>query len=433
MCRFVADTMSIRVVVGAQWGDEGKGKIVDHLSKQADYVVRYQGGANAGHTLKFDGKKVVLHLIPSGIFNGDAKCIIGNGVVVDPHALLEEIEHIESMGFGLKDRLFISNAAHIILPYHQVLDQVKEKHRGEDAIGTTGRGIGPAYVSKVSRMGIRTSDLFHPEVLKEKIASNLRDVNESLKHIYKEELLDPEPILEDALKAAEKICPYVHNTGAMLHEAIENGEDILLEGAQGSLLDIDHGTYPYVTSSSPTSGGACTGSGIPPTAIEKVMGISKAYCTRVGNGPFPTELTDDFGEQLREKGQEFGATTGRPRRCGWIDLVALKYAVRVNGINELALTKMDVLNDFEQIKLCTKYKLNGSKTDIFSLDLFEIEHVKPVYHTMPGWQQDVNACTSVDELPSKAKDYLHFIEDYLNVSLTILSTGPNRKETIVIT
>jgi len=424
--------MSIRVVVGAQWGDEGKGKIVDHLSKEADFVVRYQGGANAGHTLKFDGKKVVLHLIPSGIFNGDAKCVIGNGVVIDPKALLEEIENIEKMGFGLKERLFISNAAHVILPYHQLLDQVKEKHRGEDAIGTTGRGIGPAYVSKVSRVGIRMADLFHPKTLREKIESNLADINESLTHIYKEELLDSKPILDDALEAAEKICPYIHNTGAILHQAIERKENILLEGAQGSLLDIDHGTYPYVTSSSPTSGGACTGSGIPPTAIEKVMGITKAYCTRVGNGPFPTELNNDFGELLREKGQEFGATTGRPRRCGWIDLVALKYAVRVNGINELALTKMDVLNDFEQIKLCTEYEVDGEKTDVFSPDLTEIEKVKPVYHTMPGWQEDVNQCSSIDELPEAATNYLRFVQDYVGVELTILSTGPNREETIVV-
>jgi len=424
--------MSIRVVVGAQWGDEGKGKIVDHLSKEADYVVRYQGGANAGHTLKFDGKKVVLHLIPSGIFNGDARCIIGNGVVIDPHALLEEIENIESMGFNLEGRLFISNAAHIILPYHQTLDQIKEKHRGDEAIGTTGRGIGPAYVSKVSRVGIRAGDLFHPEVLKQKIESNLADINKALEFIYGEEPMDPKPILDNALEAADELCPYVSNTSNILHQAIENKESILLEGAQGSLLDIDHGTYPYVTSSSPTSGGACTGSGIPPTAIEKVMGISKAYCTRVGNGPFPTELLDESGELLREKGQEFGATTGRPRRCGWIDLVALKYAVRTNGINELALTKMDVLNGFEEIKLCTGYDINGEHTDIFSLDLSDIEAVKPVYKTMPGWQEDINLCSTVDELPEEAKNYLRFVQDYLGVDLKILSTGPNRTETIVV-
>lgn len=424
--------MSIRVVVGAQWGDEGKGKIVDHLSKDAHYVVRYQGGANAGHTLKFDGKKVVLHLIPSGIFNGNAQCIIGNGVVIDPHALLEEIENIESMGFDLGNRLFISSAAHIILPYHQLLDQIKEKHRGDDAIGTTGRGIGPAYVSKISRVGIRTSDLFQPDILRGKIESNLSDINEALEFIYKEEPLDLKPILRDALDAAEKLCPYIHNTSSILHQAIENNENILLEGAQGSLLDIDHGTYPYVTSSSPTSGGACTGSGIPPTAIEKVMGISKAYCTRVGNGPFPTELDNEAGELLREKGQEFGATTGRPRRCGWIDLVALKYAVRINGINELALTKMDVLNDFEEIKLCTEYEIDGEQTDIFPLDLSDIESVRPVYKSMPGWQEDINKCSSMMELPEEAKEYLRFVQDYLGVDLTILSTGPGRTETIVV-
>ncbi len=424
--------MSIRVVVGAQWGDEGKGKVVDLLSKDARYVVRYQGGANAGHTLKFDDRKVVLHLIPSGIFNGDAKCIIGNGVVIDPYALLEEIETVEGMGVNLENRLFISDAAHVILPYHQLLDQVKEKHRGDDAIGTTGRGIGPAYVSKVSRVGIRMSDLFHPEVFEEKLRSNLADINEALKHIYKHETLEAEAILEKALEAAEKLCPYITNTSALLHDAIEQGEEILLEGAQGSLLDIDHGTYPYVTSSSPTSGGACTGSGIPPTAITHVMGISKAYCTRVGNGPFPTELKNEYGELLREKGQEFGATTGRPRRCGWIDLVALKYAVRLNGINELAITKMDVLNDFEEIKLCTAYEIDGEQTDVFPLDLATVEKVKPVYTSKPGWKEDINLCSGIDDLPEAAADYLRFIQDYLGVEMKILSTGPKRTETMVL-
>ncbi len=424
------NSMSIRVVVGAQWGDEGKGKIVDILSSKADYTVRYQGGANAGHTLKFDGKKVVLHLIPSGIFNGKGSCIIGNGVVVDPHALLEEIDQVESMDVHLEDRLFISSSAHVILPYHQLLDQVREKHRGDDAIGTTGRGIGPAYVSKVSRVGIRMADLFEPGQLEKKIEDNLADINEALKHIYGEEPLDPKPIFEEALEAAEKLCPYISNTSAMLHEAIKDNKEILLEGAQGSLLDIDHGTYPFVTSSSPTSGGACTGSAIPPTAIDYVMGISKAYCTRVGNGPFPTELKDETGERLREKGQEFGATTGRPRRCGWIDLVALKYAVQVNGVNELALTKMDVLDDFEEIRLCTEYEVNGERTGVYPTDLTDFSAIKPVYKTMPGWKTDVNACRSIGELPAEAKDYIQFIEDYLEVDLKILSTGPGRNETI---
>lgn len=424
--------MSIRVVVGAQWGDEGKGKVVDLLSKEADYVVRYQGGANAGHTLEFDEKKIVLHLIPSGIFNGDATCIIGNGVVIDPHALLEEIKEVEELGGNLRDRLKISKAAHVILPYHQLLDQVKEEHRGDDAIGTTGRGIGPAYVSKVSRVGIRMSDLFHPEQLREKVQTNIADINEALRHIYKHDPIEADPIIDDLLEIADKLCPYISNTSALLHEAIEDDKNILLEGAQGSLLDVDHGTYPFVTSSCPTAGGACTGSGISPIAIDKVMGISKTYCTRVGNGPFPTELNDKLGEQLREAGKEFGATTGRPRRCGWIDLVALKYAVRVNGMNELTLTKIDILNDFEEIKLCTEYIIDGKSTDIFPLDLPDIDSLEPKYETLPGWQQSLEDCNSFKDLPTNAKNYLEFIQDYLGVELTILSKGPKRSETILV-
>lgn len=424
--------MSVRIVVGAQWGDEGKGKIVDLLSKDAGYVVRYQGGANAGHTLEFDDKKIVLHLIPSGIFNGDATCVIGNGVVIDPHALLDEIKEVEALGANLKDRLKISNAAHVILPYHKLLDKIKEEHRGDDAIGTTGRGIGPAYVSKVSRVGIRMADLFHPEKLKEKLEQNIADINEALKHVYKKETIEAQPILDDLLKAAEQLCPYITNTASLLHDAVEKDEEILLEGAQGSLLDVDHGTYPFVTSSCPTAGGACTGSGIPPTAVNKVMGISKAYCTRVGNGPFPTQLDDEAGEKLRAEGHEFGATTGRPRRCGWIDLVALKYAVRVNGINELTITKLDVLNDFEEIKLCTAYEIDGSQTGVFPTDLADVDSIKPIYKTMPGWQQSLEKCNSYDELPENAQKYLQFIQDYLYVNLTILSKGPKRSETIVL-
>jgi adenylosuccinate synthase len=424
--------MSIRVVVGAQWGDEGKGKIVDLLSREADYVVRYQGGANAGHTLEFDDKKIVLHLIPSGIFNGDAICVIGNGVVIDPHALMEEIEEVEAMGADLEDRLKISKAAHVILPYHQLLDNVKEEHRGDDAIGTTGRGIGPAYVSKVSRVGIRMSDLFHPEKLRQKVETNIKDINEALQHVYKHETIEADPIIDDLLEVADELCPYITNTSELLHKAVENDDEILLEGAQGSLLDVDHGTYPFVTSSCPTAGGACTGSGIPPTAIDKVMGISKAYCTRVGHGPFPTELHNQLGEKLREAGQEFGATTGRPRRCGWIDLVALKYAVQVNGMNELTLTKLDILNDFEQIKLCTAYKINGETTETFPLDLPDVDAVEPQYTTMPGWEQSLDACSSVANLPENAEEYLKFVQNYLGVDLTILSKGPKRSETIVV-
>ncbi|MEX0769538.1 MAG: adenylosuccinate synthase [Balneolaceae bacterium] len=422
--------MTVRIVIGAQWGDEGKGKIVDLLSKEAGYVIRYQGGANAGHTLKFDETEVVLHLIPSGIFNGNARCIIGNGVVADPEAVVKEIENIEKMGISLTGRLFISESAHVILPYHKILDHVKEKSRGDDAIGTTGRGIGPAYVSKVSRVGIRMGDLLQPDLLKSKLKRNLKDINKALKHIYDEPALDSGKMAESLESCVKQIQPYICNTTEMLHEAIDNKSNILLEGAQGSLLDLDHGTYPYVTSSSPTAGGACTGSGIPPMAITNVMGITKAYCTRVGNGPFPTELKDETGEKLRKEGQEFGATTGRPRRCGWLDLVALKYAVRLNGMNELSLTKLDVLDPFESIRVCTEYEIDGVRTGIFPSDPHKLEQVKPVFKTFDGWQTSTRNISSAEELPDEAKRYIDFIEDYLGTSFKIISTGPKRSETI---
>lgn len=424
--------MAVRIIIGAQWGDEGKGKIVDLLSAETDYVVRYQGGANAGHTLKFDDKTIVLHLIPSGMFNGNSKCIIGNGVVIDPTALVEEIKEVEELvDINLKERLFISNSAHVILPYHKVLDQVKEKNRGSDAIGTTGRGIGPAYVSKVSRIGIRMGDLLNQKELEDKIRKNLSDINNALKHVYNEPELDADEMIAQLKSATDTIKDYICNTTQVLHDAIEADEPILLEGAQGSLLDVDHGTYPYVTSSSPTAGGACTGSGIPPLAITHSLGITKAYCTRVGNGPFPTELDNESGEKLRKNGQEFGATTGRPRRCGWLDLVALKYAVRLNGMNELALTKMDVLDDFETIKLCTHYELDGEEINHFPSYTEEVERLKPVYKSFPGWQTVTRDISSFEDLPNNAKSYIQFIEQYIGVDFTIISTGPKRNETIV--
>jgi adenylosuccinate synthase len=424
--------MSVRVVIGAQWGDEGKGKIVDLLSDKADFIVRYQGGANAGHTLKFDDKTFVLHLIPSGIFNGSGDCVIGNGVVIDPIALVKEIKDVQEMGFSLEGRFFISQTAHVILPYHKLLDQLKEKRRGGDAIGTTGRGIGPAYVSKVSRVGIRMVDLLDKEVLKKKIEQNIRDINFALENLYQEPKLSVDDLMNELDDSINILSPYICNTTNLLHEGLESNKSILLEGAQGCLLDVDHGTYPYVTSSSPTSGGACTGSGVPPTALTHVMGITKAYCTRVGNGPFPTELLGETGEELRKKGHEFGATTGRPRRCGWLDLVALKYACRINGINELTLTKMDVMDGFDEIKVCTGYKINGGEeTKVFPLCLDEIENVEPVYTSMPGWDKDISGMTKWDELPDAAKSYIDYIEKYLGVKFTIISTGPKRTETIV--
>tara|TARA_Y200000002_G_scaffold61471_1_gene46709 strand:+ start:8856 stop:10130 length:1275 start_codon:yes stop_codon:yes gene_type:complete len=423
--------MSTRVVIGAQWGDEGKGKIVDLLSKESRYIVRFQGGANAGHTLKFDDKEVVLHLIPSGIFNGDGICIIGNGVVIDPIALLEEIDQVYSMGFSLENRFFISETAHVILPYHKILDQMKEKNKGAKAIGTTGRGIGPAYVSKVARIGIRMIDLLDTEVLHQKLIQNIEDINRALENIYEEPTIDAQELINELEGAIAKLSPYICNTTHMLHEALERDENILLEGAQGCLLDVDHGTYPYVTSSSPTSGGACTGSGIPPLAITQAMGITKAYCTRVGNGPFPTELIEKTGELLRKKGHEFGATTGRPRRCGWLDLVALKYACRINGLNELTLTKMDVMDGFDIIKVCTSYQIDEVETKVFPLGLNNLEKVEPIYTELQGWDQDISGITTWNELPSSAQEYIRFIEDYLGVPFKIISTGPKRNETII--
>lgn len=423
--------MPVRIVIGAQWGDEGKGKVVDILSAESEYVVRYQGGANAGHTLKFDDTTIVLHLIPSGMFNGNSKCVIGNGVVVDPISLVKEIEEVESLGVDLKNRLFISSSAHLILTYHKVLDKIKEKRRGSDAIGTTGRGIGPAYVSKVSRVGIRMNDLLDRDLLLEKIQKNLTDINVALKNVYDEDELNASEILAELEPAIKRIVPYICNTTNILHDALDNGSSILLEGAQGSLLDVDHGTYPFVTSSSPTAGGACTGSGIPPIAVTHAMGITKAYCTRVGNGPFPTELHDEQGEKLRKNGQEFGATTGRPRRCGWLDLVALKYAIRLNGMNELTLTKLDVLDDFDTISVCTHYEVDGNKTHEFPLESTALETLKPVYKDFSGWKQSTRNISKFKDLPKNARDYIAFVEEFIGVKFNIVSTGPKRTETIV--
>ncbi len=424
--------MSVRIVVGAQWGDEGKGKIVDLLSREASYVIRYQGGANAGHTIKFDDREMVLHLIPSGIFHPETNCIIGNGVVVDPEALIEEIDSLEKMDIDLEGRLHVSETAHVILPYHKLLDEAREKNRGEDAIGTTGRGIGPAYVSKVARSGIRMGDLLDKQNLKEHIETNLEEVNDTLRCLYDEAPLDSDEIYERMARTSDRLAPYITNTSHLVHEAIEQNNNILLEGAQGSLLDIDHGTYPFVTSSSPTSGGACVGSAIPPTSVTDVMGISKAYCTRVGNGPFPTELDGDVGERLREKGNEFGATTGRPRRCGWIDLVALRYAARVNGLTELSITKLDVLDQFDTIKVCTSYEINGEQTGVYPLDSGTLEQVNPVYTTLDGWNQSTRDCDKPADLPENARSYVDYLQKFLGVTVKFISTGPRRTETVKI-
>lgn len=423
--------MPVRVIIGAQWGDEGKGKIVDLLGDETHVVARYQGGANAGHTLKFDGKTFILHLIPSGIFHKNTTCVIGNGVVIDPFKLLEEIDAVRKLGANPEKQLRISASAHVILDYHKQIDQAKEAARGDSKIGTTGRGIGPAYVHKIARTGIRMLDLIKPDTLKAKLPSILEEVNSVLKHQFNAEPLEFEPMYKAYTEAGAKLKPFVCDTGLLLHEAYTENKSILLEGAQGALLDIDHGTYPYVTSSSPTSGGASTGSGLPPTALSKVMGITKAYCTRVGNGPFPTELLNEEGDNIRKLGHEFGSTTGRPRRCGWIDLVALKYAVRINGINELAVTKLDVLSSLKEVKACTAYEINGEVTTNFPADADDLENVTPVLKAFKGWESDLSNCTSISELPEEAKAFLDFIESELGVEIVIVSTGPDRSETLV--
>ncbi|OGU13218.1 MAG: adenylosuccinate synthase [Ignavibacteria bacterium GWB2_35_12] len=423
--------MSVIVVVGSQWGDEGKGKIVDLLSQSADIVARYQGGANAGHTIVIDGKQYILHLIPSGILSKNVICIIGNGVVIDPVALMDEIHMLESHGVQVKGRLFISHKAHLIMPYHKLLDQASEKENGK-AIGTTGRGIGPAYLDKAKRTGIRIVDLLDRKILEDKLRTNLDDNNAVLQKIYGFEELDVDSIVKTYLEFDKLIDPYIKDVTLMLNDAIVNGKKIFVEGAQGALLDVDHGTYPFVTSSNPTAGGACTGLGIPPTSISKIIGVVKAYTTRVGNGPFPTEQKNEIGEKLRATGVEFGSTTGRPRRCGWLDLVALKYSVMINGISEIAITKLDVLDDFDEIKLCTKYSINGKEISYFPADCPSLEKIIPIYETLPGWKKSLRGINNFDELPEETKKYFRVIEEFTGAKITIVSLSPDREDTILI-
>jgi len=422
--------MSVTVLVGSQWGDEGKGKIVDILSENFEIVTRYQGGANAGHTVEIGEKQYILHLIPSGILRENVICVIGNGVVIDPTALLEEIDLLEKNDIKVNGRLFISHNAHLIMPYHKLLDSINEK--GENKIGTTGRGIGPCYIDKFARKGIRIVDLLNKKVLEEKIRTNLKEKNNILEKVYDSKGLDVEEIIEQYLAFDKAIDKYIKDVPAYLNEAIDNGKSVLLEGAQGALLDVDHGTYPYVTSSSPTSGGACTGTGIPPTKINNVIGIVKAYTTRVGNGPFPTELLDADGEKLRKVGAEYGATTGRPRRCGWFDAFLVRYSAMVNGINSVAITKLDVLSDFDEIKVCTGYKINSKHIKSFPTDTDRLSVVEPIYETMPGWKSDISKCLSYNELPKRTKDYLSFIAKKAGIKINIVSVGPKRKQTFFV-
>lgn len=420
--------MSSVVLIGAQWGDEGKGKITDYLAEKADLVVRYQGGNNAGHTVIADGVEYKLHLIPSGIISQDKTCVIGNGVVVDPVVLLQEIDYLKEKGVSV-DNLRISSSAHVIMPYHKQLDGLQEERRSAK-IGTTKRGIGPCYMDKISRSGIRMGDLVSPEDFAERLANALEEKNELLTKVYDQEPYDFDALYEEYCGYAKQISKFVVDSVTLIHENLEQGKDVLFEGAQGTLLDIDHGTYPFVTSSSPTAGGACPGAGVGPTTIDKIVGVTKAYLTRVGEGPFPTELFDATGEELGRIGAEFGTTTGRARRCGWFDAVVMKYAVRVNGITDIALTKMDVMDGMETISICTGYELDGKIIGNYPTQLKEFARCKPVYEQMPGWMQKTSGITSYQDLPENAKKYISRIEELVGAKVSIVAVGPGRDQTI---
>ena len=417
------------VVVGAQWGDEGKGKATDLLGDQVDYVVRYQGGNNAGHTVVIGDESYALHLLPSGVLSPNAVPVIGNGVVVDPQVLLEEIDGVQARGIDCS-RLLVSADAHLIMPYHRALDKVTERYLGNSRIGTTGRGIGPAYADKIARVGIRVQDLFDPGILRKKLELVLRDKNQMLSKVYNRRGLDPQAIATEYEGYAERLRPYVADTGLVLGRALDAGKFVLLEGAQATMLDVDHGTYPFVTSSSPTAGGACSGSGIGPTKITAVIGIVKAYTTRVGEGPFPTELTGEQGEWLRKTGSEFGVTTGRPRRCGWFDAVIARYATRVNGITGYFLTKLDVLSGLDKVPVCVAYEVDGKRHDDIPMTQTEFHHAVPVYEYFDGWWEDISKVRSYEELPENARKYISAVEGMIGAPVYAVGTGPRRDQTL---
>ncbi|XOD69080.1 MAG: adenylosuccinate synthase [Flavobacteriales bacterium AspAUS03] len=423
--------MPSSVIVGLQWGDEGKGKITDLLAKESDYIVRYQGGNNAGHSLHIDGHAFTLHLIPSGLIHPGKKCIIGPGVVVDPAALIQEIKSLESQGINTS-QVYLAQRAHLTLPYHRLLDEYKEEFRGDRSIGTTRRGIGPTYEDQTARIGIRAVDLLYIEVFRKKLANNIRFKNRIITQIYGKKPLDFETVYEEYARYAKILRPRIIDAVYEIHHALVDEKKILFEGAQAILLDVAYGTYPYVTTSSPSTGGVCTGSGVPPTVLKNLIGIAKAYCTRVGSGPFPTELTDKTGELLRKKGHEYGATTQRARRCGWLDLLALKYACMINGINHLIITKLDVLSGFKKIRVCTAYQTpNGRQIDYFPAATEVLERVQPVYTELPGWQEDISQITQYEDLPIHCKCYLKFIEDQIGLKAAIISIGPDRCQNII--
>jgi len=423
--------MSTLVIVGTQWGDEGKGKITDYLAEKADVVVRYQGGNNAGHTVEKGGVQYKLHLIPSGILYPDKICIIGNGVVIDPASLIDEIENLEKQGVSIEN-LKISDRAHIVFPYHIRQDELEELAKGKNDLGTTRKGIGPCYMDKSERIGIRVCDLIKPKVLEEKLKRNIEKKNKLFRDLYGVEGFDFDEMYKKYLEYAEKIKPFVTDTTVLLYDLIKSGKKVLFEGAQGTLLDLDLGTYPYVTASHPIAGGVTVGAGIGPTMIDEVIGVVKAYTTRVGKGPFPTELFDENGDFLREKGHEYGTTTGRPRRCGWLDAVILKYSVRVSGITHFALTKLDTLTGLKKIKICTGYRFKGEIITDFPASLEDLAQCEPVYEEFDGWEEDIQGAKTFDDLPYNAQKYIKRIEELIGIKAAIISVGPERNQTIVL-
>ena len=423
--------MSAVVIVGSQWGDEGKGKMTDYLSQEADVVVRSQGGNNAGHSIVFEGKKYALRLVPCGIFGSRKLAIIGNGVVVNPKALLDEIHYLNENGIKT-DNLRISNRAHITMPYHIVFDECEEAAKGKNKVGTTKRGIGPTYMDKVSRIGIRMCDLLEPDVFEAKLRRNLELKNAILTKVYGHEALRFDDIYNDYLEYGKELKKYVADTSLLINDAMDKGEKVLFEGAQGTMLDIDEGTYPYVTSSNPVSGGAATGAGVGPNRLDTIVGICKAYCTRVGAGPFPTELNDEIGDRIRETGHEYGVVTGRPRRVGWFDSVAMRHAWRTDGLTYLSLNLLDVLSGFKKVKICTAYELDGKQIDYYPASLSELQRCKPVYEELPGWGEDITKAKSWDDLPTNAQNYLKRISELSRTLLATVSVGPDRDQTIIL-
>lgn len=424
--------MANTVIIGAQWGDEGKGKIVDMLSAQSRIIVRFQGGNNAGHTIKVKGEETVLHLIPSGILHEGKLCLIGNGVVLDPEVFLCEADHLKAKGIDVSPaRLGISKKAHVIMPYHKSLDKAREAKRAGHKIGTTGRGIGPCYEDKAARVGLRAGDLTNPELVREKVRHALLEKNVLLRELYKYDTLDEAAVCDELLQLAPRLTPYLTDVESRIHEAMRDGGDVLFEGAQGIHLDIDHGTYPFVTSSNTVAGNASAGSGVAPSKLDRVVGIVKAYTTRVGSGPFPTELLDDTGSYLRSNGHEFGATTGRPRRCGWLDAVILRETVRLNGLTDIALTKLDVLRNLPALRICVAYDYEGRRIEYLPQEEGALERVTPIYEELPGFEEDISQCSSFEDLPDAVQAYVRRIEELTGVNVSLVSVGADRQQTIV--